>query len=150
GHHLGQNLADGIWDKYDTVKAAANALAKAAADPLKHSTPKEGPLMHDDVWGLHLAQNFADAMKAGKATVKAAALELAAEANVPAYTDPVSVSGKRSLSETIQQSISVSPLGGLDPERIYEAVRAGASSITLQIGDRELGRVLRDMGVVFA
>lgn len=150
GHHLGQNLADGIWDKYDAVKAAANALAKAAADPLKHSTPKEGPLMHDDVWGLHLAQNFADAMKAGKATVKAAALELAAEANVPAYTDPVSVSGKKSLSETIQQSISVSPLGGLDPERIYEAVRAGASSITLQIGDRELGRVLRDMGVVFA
>jgi len=150
GQHLGQNLADGIWDKYDAVKKAAEALASAAADPLKHSTPKEGPLMHDDVWGLHLAQNFADAMIAGKATVKAAALELAAEANVPTYTDPVSVSGKRSLSETIQQSISVSPLGGLDPERIYEAVRAGASSITLQIGDRELGRVLRDMGVVFA
>ena len=150
GHHLGQNLADGIWDKYNAVKEAANALANAAAGPLKHSTPKEGPLMHDDVWGMHLAQNFAEAMKAGKPAVKKAAAELAAEANVPAYTDPVSVSGKKSLSDTIKNSISVSPIGGLDPERIYEAVRAGASSITLQIGDRELGRVLRDMGVVFA
>lgn len=150
GHHLGQNLADGIWDKYDAVKRAAEALAKAAAGPLEHSTPKEGPLMHDDVWGMHLAENFASAMRKGRSIVRDEAMGLAAEANVPAYVDPCAVSGRGSLSETIQHSINVSQLGGLDPEMIYEAVRAGAESITLQVGDRELGRVLRDMGVVFA
>ena len=150
GHHLGQNLADGIWDKYGAVKAAAEALANAAAGPLKHSVPKEGPLRHDDVWGKHLAENFANSMKAGQSVVKAEAAGLAEAAVVPQYTDPYEVSGKGSLSDTIRHSIDLSAMGGLDPERIYEAVRAGAASITLRIGDRELGRVLRDMGVAFA
>ena len=63
--------------------------------------------------------------------------------------DPTTVSGRGSLSETIKHSIDISQLGGLDPERIYEAVRAGASSITIQLGEREVGRALRDMGVAF-
>lgn len=150
GRELGQNLADGIWSKYDAVKAAANALASAAAGPLHHSTPDEGPLMHDDVWGKELAMNFAKAMVAGSSYVRAGAMEIAQAAYVPDYMDPVTVSGRGSLSETIRHSIDISQLGGLDPEQIYEAVRAGASSITIQIGERELGRALRDMGVAFA
>ena len=149
GRELGQNLADGIWSKYDAVKAAANALASAAAGPLHHSTPDEGPLMHDDVWGKELALNFAKAMKDGTTFVRDGAMEIAEAAYVPAYMDPTTVSGKGSLSETIKHSIDISQLGGLDPERIYEAVRAGASSITIQLGEREVGRALRDMGVAF-
>ena len=40
----------------------------------------------------------------------------------------------------------------ISPDEIYSAVNAGASSAhpTIVIGDRELGRVLRDMGVVMA
>ena len=150
GQELGQNLADGIWSKYNAVNSAANALANAAAGPLHHSTPDEGPLMHDDVWGKELAMNFAKAMVEGASFVRAGAMEIAQAAYVPDYMDPVTVSGRGSLSETIRHSIDISQLGGLDPEQIYEAVRAGASSITIQIGERELGRALRDMGVAFA
>lgn len=150
GQELGQNLADGIWSKYNAVNSAANALADAAAGPLHHSTPDEGPLMHDDVWGKELAMNFAKAMVAGSSYVRAGAMEIAQAAYVPDYMDPVTVSGRGSLSETIRHSIDISQLGVLDPEQIYEAVRAGASSITFQIGERELGRALRDMGVAFA
>ena len=150
GQELGQNLADGIWSKYNAVNSAANALANAAAGPLHHSTPDEGPLMHDDVWGKELAMNFAKAMVAGSSYVRAGAMEIAQAAYVPAYMDPTTVSGRGSLTETIRHSIDISQIGGLDPEQIYEAVRAGASSITIQIGERELGRALRDMGVAFA
>ena len=106
--------------------------------------------MHDDVWGKELAMNFAKAMVAGSSYVRAGAMEIAQAAYVPAYMDPTTVSGRGSLTETIRHSIDISQIGGLDPEQIYEAVRAGASSITIQIGERELGRALRDMGVAFA
>lgn len=46
----------------------------------------------------------------------------------------------------------ISKAAGVDSNRLYEAVRQGASdaNITMYVGERELGRVLRDMGVVFA
>lgn len=151
GQHLGQNLADGIRSKIAAVRAASKALANAAASNIKHSTPKEGPLRHDDVWGMHLAQNFADAMHQGIPVIKAQSAQLAQAANFSAYMDPLDVSGRGALGTTIKQSVDLSNMPGIDPEAIYNAVRAGASgtSITLQIGERELGRVLRDMGVQF-
>ena len=152
GQHLGQNLVDGIRSKVAAARAASRALADAAASNIKHSTPKEGPLRHDDVWGMHLAQNFADAMHQGIPVIKAQSAQLAQAANVSAYMDPLDVSGRGALGTTIKQSVDLSSFPGIDPEEIYNAVRAGASgnSITLQIGERELGRVLRDMGVQFA
>lgn len=152
GQHLGENLASGIRAKIPSIRAAAQAAAKAAATPLKHSTPKEGPLRHDDVWGMHLAQNFADAMHKGVPVVRAQAAQLAQAASVDTYVDPLDVSGRGALGSTIRQSVDLSNMPNIDPEAIYNAVRAGAEgqSITLQIGERELGRVLRDMGVQFA
>ena len=150
GQHLGDNLADGIRSRISAVRAAAEALARAAATPIKHSTPKEGPLKHDDVWGMHLAENFATAMRKGAPVVKASAVELADAAKINTYVDPVDISGKGALNNVIRSSIDLSSLPGIDPEAIYEAVRAGASGITLQIGERELGRALQDMGVVFS
>ena len=152
GQHLGDNLADGIRSKISSVRAASQALAKAAAAPIKHSTPKEGPLRHDDVWGMHLAENFAAAMRKGTPVVKASAVELANAAKVNTYVDPVDISGRGALNSVIKNSINLSEFPGIDPEAIYDAVRAGAaeSNFTLQVGERELGRVLRDMGVQFA
>ena len=152
GQHLGENLASGIRSRIPSIKAAAQAAARAAAAPLKHSTPKEGPLRHDDVWGMHLAQNFADAMHKGVPVVRAQAAQLAQAASVDTYVDPLDVSGRGALGSTIRQSVDLSNMPNIDPEAIYNAVRAGAEgqSITLQIGERELGRVLRDMGVQFA
>ena len=150
GQHLGENLASGIRSRIPSIKAAAQAAARAAAAPLKHSTPKEGPLRHDDVWGMHLAENFAAAMRKGAPAVKASAVELADAARVNTYVDPVDISGKGALGNVIKNSIDLSNMPGIDPEAIYDAVRAGASGITLQIGERELGRTLQDMGVVFS
>lgn len=46
----------------------------------------------------------------------------------------------------------ISKAAGVDSDKIYNAVREGASAahITMYVGERELGRVLRDMGVKFA
>jgi hypothetical protein len=123
GQHLGQNLADGINSKYQTVKAAAERLANAAATPIKHSTPKEGPLKDDDVWGMHLAQNFADAMHKGVPIVRAQAAQLAQAATISTYMDPLDVSGRGALNTTIKQSVDMSSFRGLDPEEIYNAVK---------------------------
>lgn len=150
GEHLGDNLASGIRSRISAVRAAAQALARAAAAPIKHSVPKEGPLRHDDVWGMHLAENFAAAMRKGAPVVKASAVELADAARINTYVDPVDISGKGALNNVIKNSIDLSNMPGIDPEAIYDAVRAGASGITLQIGERELGRALQDMGVVFS
>ena len=153
GQHLGQNFANGISDKRGAAIAAARATANAVAAILQHSTPKEGPLRDDDVWGAHLAENFARGIVAEIPAVRAAALSMARAAEVavtPAY-DPSIVSGRGALQSAITQSIDLSA-AGMDPDALYSAVRSGASDagIKLYIGERELGRVLRDMGVVFA
>lgn len=153
GQHLGQNFANGISDKRGAAIAAARATADAVAAILQHSTPKEGPLRDDDVWGAHLAENFARGIVAEIPAVRAAALSMARAAEVavtPAY-DPSIVSGRGALQSAITQSIDLSA-AGMDPDALYAAVRSGASDagINLYIGERELGRVLRDMGVVFA
>ena len=153
GQHLGQNFANGISDKRGAAIAAARATANAVAAILQHSTPKEGPLRDDDVWGEHLAENFARGIVAEIPAVRAAALSMARAAEVavtPAY-DPSIVSGRGALQSAITQSIDLSA-AGIDTDALYSAVRSGASDagIRLYIGERELGRVLRDMGVVFA
>lgn len=77
GYELGSNFARGIKSAYSSVKSAAASLAKAAALPLKHSTPKEGPLSDDDMWGYHMAQNFEQGMLRGVALVERGSLALA-------------------------------------------------------------------------
>lgn len=146
GQHLGDNLASGIRSRIPAVRAAAQALARAAAAPIKHSTPKEGPLKHDDVWGEHLAQNFASAMHKGIPLVKAQAIQMADAARVPEiYIDPIDVSGRQQMTSSFEKSFK--EFGGnlIDPEAIYEAVRAGNEGITIKIGEREFGRIVREV-----
>lgn len=77
GYHLSSNLAAGINAGVPEIQAAAASAAAAAASVLKHSTPKKGPLKHDDVWGLHLAQNIADGMRRGTPLIRQASLDAA-------------------------------------------------------------------------
>lgn len=153
GSHLGQNFANGISSKRQAAINAARATADAVAAILKHSTPKEGPLRDDDVWGEHLAENFASGIVREIPAVAAAAAQMARVAQVAAdpMIDPLVASGRGALQSAITQSIDLSA-AGVDPDALYSAVRNGASDagIKLYIGERELGRVLRDMGVVFA
>lgn len=147
GQHLGQNFADGIGSKRWAAENEARKTAQSVANILKHTTPKEGPLKNDDVWGEHLAMNFANGIREATPAVRAAAVQMADAAKIAAY-DPAVVSGRGAMGAAITESIDLSA-AGLDAEAVYAAIRAGVSNFTLQIGERELGRVLRDMGVAF-
>ena len=153
GQDMGNNFASGIAAARPAAIREAQKTAQAVSDILKHSTPKKGPMKDDDVWGLHMGENFAHGISAAIPDVSAAAMSMAkaAEAAADPAIDPSVVSGRGGLTEAITQSIDMSALG-LDPDALYSAVRNGASDagIRLVIGERELGRVLRDMGVVFA
>lgn len=80
GSDLGQEFANGIWDKVSEVEAAARELAAAAAGYIHHSTPDKGPLAGDDKWGSELAENFASSMKSKTSLVGRAAEDLASAA----------------------------------------------------------------------
>lgn len=77
GRHLSENYASGIRAGSGAAISAARELANEVAAILKHSTPKEGPLKHDDVWGLHLGQNFANGIGKSEPVVKKSAYRIA-------------------------------------------------------------------------
>lgn len=145
GEHAGQNFADGIGSKAEQARIKADAVAQAAANILKHSTPKEGPLKDDDVWGKHLVDNFASGMIAGIPRVASAANALALATQESLSVDPDMISGRSSLSATIQHSI-----GGLNANVIYDAIVAGMNGVKFQIDRREFQRILHDVGVATA
>lgn len=154
GEHATTNFANGLSSStaVSKVTSRASAIARIVANKLKHTTPKEGPLKDDDVWGIHLADNFAEGMVKGRKAVSMAAesLGFAAEAGISeaVMIDPDVVSGRAGLGATISHVIG----GGLDPAAIYEAVKAGAAAAetSVVIGEREFLRILRDAGVAMA
>lgn len=154
GEHATSNFANGLSSStaVSRVSSKASAIAQIVANKLKHTTPKEGPLKDDDVWGEHLAENFAKGMDNGARTVAAAAenLGFAAEAGMSEAVsiDPAVISGRSGLSATISHIIG----GGIDPAAIYAAVRDGAAAAetSVVIGEREFARILRNAGVAWA
>lgn len=68
GMHFAQNFASGIMAGAGAAIAAAQSLASRIKNILGHTTPKEGPMKNDDVWGEHMAENFANGI--AKATDK--------------------------------------------------------------------------------
>lgn len=140
GRHLGDNFANGLGSAYGNVIAQARQIANAVQNILGHSTPKEGPLVHDDVWGLHLGQNFAKGMEQSIPAVESAALGMAnAAAMIPTTTtlDIDAMSGRNVAVDA------------LTPMNITEAFIAAAENIDwrVMIGSREFGRILREQGV---
>ena len=72
GSDMTSNFASGMMAGLPAVTEAANAVAAAASGPLKHSVPKEGPLMHDDEWGYHMMDNFIAGIRGSEDGVKQA------------------------------------------------------------------------------
>ena len=140
GRHMGDNFANGLGSAYANVVAQARNLANAVKNQLGHSTPKEGPLKHDDVWGLHLGQNFAKGMTQAIPAVESAAYGIAdAAALIPTETmlDIDAMTG-RSVAEPLT-------LDGL-----FDVISAAVSGqeMTVQIGNREFARILREQGAI--
>lgn len=87
GLHLGENFASGVSAGAASAISAARSIADQVAAILKHSTPKEGPLKDDDVWGRHMVENIAIGMNRGIPALKNQALRVAdtiATTSIPA------------------------------------------------------------------
>ena len=140
GRHMGDNFANGLGSAYANVVAQARNLANAVKNQLGHSTPKEGPLKHDDVWGLHLGQNFAEGMLQSIPAVESAAYGIAdAAALIPtATTLNIDALTGRNVAEALT-------LDGL-----FDVISAAVANqeMTVQIGNREFARILREQGAI--
>lgn len=140
GRHMGDNFANGLGSAYANVVAQARNLANAVKNQLGHSTPKEGPLKHDDVWGLHLGQNFAEGMLQSIPAVESAAYGIAdAAAMIPtATTLNIDALTGRNVAEALT-------LDGL-----FDVISAAVANqeMTVQIGNREFARILREQGAI--
>ena len=103
GQELGNNLAAGIYAAAPAIWAAASYVASVAARILHHSTPKEGPLKDDDVWGKHMGENFAEGLIRSVPAVEAATMEVAETAaglqREAAFNMPVN--GADSIAQSI-------------------------------------------------
>lgn len=77
GYHYGLNWANGLDLSVPLVSGAANRVAAAAAGPLQHTVPKEGPLRNELEWGPHMMENIAKGMRRSTYLVEAEAQRLA-------------------------------------------------------------------------
>lgn len=142
GKGLGSNFASGITSQISAVATAAGKLASAAAAPLHHSTPDIGALKDDDKWGAEMVANFAASMREMIPAVQSASMMVAQAA---------AFSPQAGAYNGIGVAANGISAAGVSPSAIYEAVRQGASdaNVTVIMGEREVSRSLRDMGVAF-
>ena len=138
------NFIQGIKDKLAEWKETLNGLAQDAANVLKHSHPKQGPMADDNTWMPDMMQLFAKGIKDNAYLLNNAIDDVATDISV----------GMNGYSEQQADSSNVASaiLGAIDPAAIYNAVREGASDaeITIDIDGRDLRRNLGALGVQFA
>jgi hypothetical protein len=122
-----QNFANGIIEKARSVVDAVKGVVGEIASLMHFTEPDKGPLRNFNDWPRHMMEQYAEGIEAGRYLVKNAVSDVTADV---AMMNPDSLSA----------------------DEIYSAINAGASdaNISIVIGDRELGRALRDMGVVMA
>lgn len=127
GRDMMQNFLNGIVEKARAVVDAVKNVAGEIASYLHFTVPDKGPLRAFNEWPRHMMEQYAEGIEAGRYLVKNAVSDVTAD---------VALMGPDALTA----------------DEIYSAVNAGASdaNITLVVGDRELGRALRGMGVVMA
>ena len=126
GKDLIQNFIDGIKEKVELLKTTVSSIAQTVKDFLGFSVPKLGPLSDANNYGFDFMKLYAEGIDASKYLVKEAVADVASD--MAAIANPL-----------------------LDASEMYDAVRRGASdaNMSVSIGDREFGRLLRDMGVQF-
>ena len=156
GTHMGQNFANGINSQAGAVEAAARRLASAAASNLKHTTPKEGPLRHDDVWGEHLGRNIAGGMaraarlvreqSEGYATSIAAATGLARLTSHGGWAGAYAAQGMamaRQEARTASAGVAASAAGAALTGRLDAILAAVEAGQVITVDNRELARTMR-------
>ena len=126
GKDFVQNFCDGITEKFEALKSKVSSMADTIKSYLHFSHPDVGPLKDANKWPRDFVEQYAQGIEDARYLIKSAVSDVAADVSVLANP--------------------------LDASEVYSAVRSGASdaNLRLAIGDRELGRVLRDMGVVFS
>lgn len=126
-----QGLIDGIKSMISKVTDAVEGVAKKIRSFLHFSRPDEGPLREYETW----MPDFMDGMTKG------------IYANIPKIERAI-----RAVSGTMDLSVSKEfKTQGMDYDKMYQAVRAGSSGeMIMMLNHRVVGRVLKEMGVVFA
>ena len=129
GQDMINGFVKGIKSKYEDVKSAVTGAADKVKNLMHFTEPDEGPLKNFNSWAPHMMENYAKGIQDNSYLVQNAVKDVAGDV--------------ASLSTLNNQT--------LDSNSIYNAVRGGASdaNISVVIGDRELARKLKDMGVVF-
>lgn len=125
GSDMIQGFIDGVLAKWNALKETVASVAETVKSYLGFSEPEKGPMKDFNSWPKHMMQNYASGIESMRFLVKNAVADVSSD--VAVLENPFSA------------------------DEMYNAVRRGASdaNVSLAIGDRELGRVLRDMGVVF-
>jgi TP901 family phage tail tape measure protein len=127
GSDFVQNFIDGITSKMSALLEKVKAMADSIRSYLHFSEPDKGPLKDFNSWPRDMMEQYAEGIENGRYLVQ------------------------RAVSDVSADVAMMSP-DSLTADEIYSAINAGASdaNITLVVGDRELGRALRGMGVVMA
>jgi hypothetical protein len=125
GRDMIQNFINGIQHMWNALKNKVKGVAKLISDYLHFSEPEKGPLSDFNESGGDMMKNFATGIENAQYLVRNAVSDVALD---------------------IQSQLGEP----LDYDRIYGAVRDGASSATTKIvlNNREVTRALGGMGVV--
>ena len=125
GRDFVQNFVNGITDKMNALVDKVRSMADTIRSYLHFSTPDIGPLKDANKWPRDFVEQYAEGIESARYLIQNAVGDVATDVAV------------------LQNPINA--------DEIYSAIRSGASDATLRlaIGDREFGRTLRDMGVVF-
>lgn len=127
GSDMVENFKNGITSKMSQVLDSVRNMANEIKSMMHFSEPDKGPLKHFNDWAPDMMKQYAQGIENGRYLVQ------------------------RAVSDVTADVAMIEP-EGLSADEIYSAVNAGASdaNISIVIGDRELGRALRNMGVVIA
>lgn len=129
GKDMIDGFVNGIKSKYNDVKNAVTGIGDKVKSLMHFTEPDEGPLKDFNSWAPDMIRNYAKGITDNSYLVQKA---------IEGVTSDVA-----SLAGLNNQQ--------LDTDSLYRAVNKGASdaTVTAVIGDRELARKLREMGVVF-
>lgn len=125
GRDFVQNFIDGITERMSALLDKVREMANNIRSYLHFSHPDVGPLKDANKWPKDFVEQYAEGIESARYLIQNAVGDVASD--VAVLQNP------------------------MDATEMYDAIRRGASDATLRlaIGDREFGRALRNMGVVF-
>lgn len=143
GKDIIEGFVQGIKDKINAVKDAANGVGQAVKERLGHSHPTQGPMADDYKWMPDMMKLFAKGIRNYTGIVTSAIDSVATDISV-------GMNGYQSQAGDTQ-ALGAAISGSIDAASIYAAVREGASdaTIVINIDGREFRRELDALGVQF-